>query len=210
MATNTARTTITLQSDNTADDVSDILVNERSALSAVTAAGDYFVDYPAGVVFVYSADGATFPVSLSGAAGTVSITYYQYEESAIAGTLSRFACVCGASGGGNIDLQPGDLLIPGANSNLERWRGTELQDQVIGQVLAIVDDYDEALAKVRTAFSPAIGTDSSGSMANATAGSASANLGQLDQMPGSATGGYSDLTAYAGAVKYAIINLIGR
>jgi hypothetical protein len=204
VAKNTPKTEIALASDNASDDLSDILVNERSAISAVTAAGDYFVDYEAGVIFIYSSDGATLPTSLSGAAGTVSITYFNYEDSAAAGTLSKFASVCGAA------LQPGALLVTGANSNLIEWGGTELQDEVIGQVLAIVDDYNEGLGKVRTAFNPAIDTDSSGSMASATAGSASANLGQLDQMPGSATGGYTDLTHYAGAVKFAIVNLIGR
>ena len=204
VAKNTSKTTISLVSDNSADDVSGILVNERTALSAVTASGDYFIDYDAGVIFFYSADGATLPTAISGAAGSLTITYYQYEESSAAGTLSKFASVCGTN------LQPGDLVIPAANSNLEEWAGTELQDQVLGQVLAIVDDYNEALAMVRTAYSPALATDSSGSMANATAGSSSVNLGQLDQMPGSATGGYTDLTHYAGAVKYAIINLIGR
>lgn len=204
VAKNTPKTEIALASDNSDDDLSDILVNERSAVSAVTAAGDYFVDYEAGVIFIYSSDGATLPTSLSGASGTVSITYFNYEDSAAAGTLSKFASVCGAA------LQPGALLVAGANSNLVEWGGTELQDEVIGQVLGIVDDYNEGLAKVRTAYNPALGTDSSGSMASAVAGSASANLGQLDQMPGSATGGYTDLTHYAGAVKFVIVNLIGR
>lgn len=206
MATQTARTAIALASDSTADDLTTVLVNERTALSAVRAAGDYFIDYPASVIFCYSADGATLPSAISGAAGTLTITYYEYQEAGNAGTgtLSRFACVCGAQ------LQPGDLLIVGANSNFAKWVGTELQDQVMGQVLALVDDYDEGLSKVRTAFNPGIGTDSSGSMANGVAGSASLNLGQMDQMPGTATGGYGDLTTYAGAVKYAIINLISR
>jgi len=202
VAKNTPKTTISLASDNTADDLSSVLVNERSAVSAVKAAGDFFVDYDAGVIFIYSADGATLPTALSGAGGNVSITYFNYEDAA--STVSKFASVLGSN------LQPGALLVTGANSNLVEWAGTELQDQVLGQVLAIVDDYNEGLAKVRTAYNPAIGTDSSGSMANATAGSASVNLGQLDQMPGSATGGYTDLTHYAGAVKFVIVNLIGR
>ena len=202
MATQTPRTALAMACA-AGGDVSTILVNERTSLSAVRAAGDYFVDYPASVLFIYSADGATAPAALSGCT-TPTLTYYEYEDSDAAGTLSRFACVCGAA------LQPGDLLVAGANSNFVKWAGSELQDQVMGQVLAIVDDYDEGLSKVRTAFNPGIGTDSSGSMANGVLGTAALNLGQLDQMPGTATGGYGDLTTYAGAVKYVIINLISR
>ena len=203
VAVNTPRTPITMQSANAADDVSDVLVNERTALSAVTAAGDYFVDYTAGTIFVYSVNGATIPASVTAATGNVSVSYFNYEATSAGGTLSRFATVCGAA------LVPGDLVEAGANSNLIQTAQTGM-DRVLGQVLAIVDDYDEALAKVRTAFSPALGTDSSGSMAAGVAGTAALNLGQLDQMPGSATGGYGDMTTYAGAVRYAIINLISR
>jgi hypothetical protein len=48
-------------------------------------------------------------------------------------------------------------------------------------------------------------------MKNATAGSSSVGLGQLDQMPGSATGGYPDDIHYAGAADtLVVINLISR
>jgi hypothetical protein len=202
LAKQTARTTILLSSASTADDMSTVFVNEVSAISAITSAGDYWMDLEAGVIFVYSADATSLPSAVSGAAGALTLRYFHYED--VTAVFSRFACVYGTN------LQPGQLLVPGVSSNMCEWAGTELSDQVCGQVLAIVDDYDEALAKVRTAYSPAIGTDASGSLSNGLLNTTSIGLGQMDQMPGSATGGYSDLTAYAGAVKYAIVNLIGR
>ncbi len=201
VATNTARTTITMQSTNTADDVSGILVNERSALSAVTAAGDYFVDYTVGVVFIYSFNGSTVPTAISTAAGTVSITYYHYASSA--STLSQYACVLGA-------LAPGDFLIPATGSNLTAAT-TEDFKKIVGQVVGFETYPRDALDRVRTAYSPALSTSAAGTMANATAGSASVNLGQLDQMPGSATGGVTDAIHYAGAAnQLVIINLVSR
>jgi hypothetical protein len=48
-------------------------------------------------------------------------------------------------------------------------------------------------------------------MGAGVAGSASANLGQMDRMPGSATGGIPDLLTFAGgADTVLIINLISR
>ena len=48
-------------------------------------------------------------------------------------------------------------------------------------------------------------------MANGSAGSLSVNVGQLDQMPGTATGGVNELIHYAGAAnQLAYVNLIWR
>lgn len=204
VAKNTARTQITLASDNANDDVSTILVNEVSSPAAVTKAGDFFVDYEVGVIFIYSSDGATLPTALSGAAGTVSITYYR--NSAAASVVSKFASVVAA------DLQPGDFLKAGADSNLVL--ATPASDnfcEILGQVIGFTTEPTDALDRVRTAYNPPLNTDSSGSMANATLGSATVNLGQLDQMPGSANGGYSDQVHYAGAADtLVVINLISR
>lgn len=199
----TERTTITLASDNTADDVSDILVNERTALSAVTAAGDYFVDYDVGVIFFYSIDGSTMPTSLTGAAGTVSVTYYQYED-ANTGNISVFSQLVGAR------VQPGDFLICDNNSNLAVSNSSDFR-LIIGQVLGFVTGPDEGLSKVRTAYDPNINTDATGAMSLGSLSSASTNVGQLDQMPGSATAGYTDLVHYAGAANLtALVNLVSR
>lgn len=203
LAKNTSRTTIALASDNTSDDVSTILVNEVGSVSAVNAAGDYFVDYEAGVIFIYSTDGATFPTALSGASGTVSIAYY-YNDGA-ASVVSKFASVVG-------DVNPGDFLKCDANSNFVVGApGSDAAAVLIGQVLAFFTEPRSGLDKVRTAYNPALNTNSSGSMANGSLGSASVNLGQMDKMAGSATGGVSGLVNYAGgADRLVIVNLIGR
>lgn len=202
-AKNTARTTLVMASTNTADDVSAILLNEKSSVASITQAGDYYLDAVVGVLFLYSADGTTVPTAISGAAGTVSVTYYHYG--AVPSTISRFAQVAG-------DVKCGDFLKVGASSNLVVGDpGSDEAAELIGQVIAIEEHPRDALDRVRTAYSPALGTDSSGSMANGVAGSASANLGQMDQMPGSATGGVTDQLHYAGAAdRLVIINLVGR
>lgn len=203
LAKNTARTTIALASSTSSDNVSSILVNERSSLSAVRQAGDYWVDYPVGVIFIYSNAGDTLPTALSGAAGTVTITYYRYG--AAASTLSKFGQVLGGP------LVPGEFLKVGTESNLVPISGSEDFKEIVGQVIGFEDFPKDGLDRVRTAYNPAINTNSAGSMANGTAGSASANLGQLDQMPGSATGGVDASIHYAGAAnRVCVVNLISR
>jgi len=205
VAKNTARTTITLQSTSASDDLSSILVTEKGSVSAVTQAGDFFVDYLVGVIFIYSADGATIPPVITGAGGTVSITYY--HTNAAPAVVSTFASVL-AEG-----IVPGDFLKVGADSNLVvAAPATDNICDIVGQVLALDNNFPkDSLERVRTAYSPAIGTNPAGSMANAVAGGPATNLGQMDQMPGSATGGYPDLLHYAGgADTLVIVNLISR
>lgn len=206
LAKNTAATTITMQSTVTSDTASVVLSNERTSVSAVQGVGDFFVDLPAGVVFLYSADGATVPSGLSGASGTVSVTYY--HQATAPGVLSKFGCVLASS----TELVPGDFLGCGTGSNWVRINpASATPASHMGQVLGFETWPRDGLDKVRTAFNPAINTDSSGSMANGVAGTSSVNLGQLDQMPGSATGGRTDLLSYAGgADRVVIINVIGR
>lgn len=205
LAQNTLRTTIALASDNTADDVSGILVTEKTAITGVAAAGDFFVDYYAGVIFVYSANGVTLPAALSGAAGTVSITYYRYGTAP--SVTSEFTSLLA----GSTALVPGDFVKCGAGSNFVKANPATDGYHILGQILAFEVHPRDALDRVRTVWDPPINTDSSGTMANGVAGSASVNLGQLDQMPGSATRGYPASIHYAGAAdKLAIVNLISR
>lgn len=193
VAKSTQRTLIT-------SSVSTWLVNEVSGLSAITAAGDFFVDYEAGVIFFYSADGATLPTGV--VAGVATVTYYHYATAA--GTVSKFACALGA-------LVPGDLLKADTNSNwVVATDGTD-HHAVMGQVLGFIEESNSGLDYVRTAYSPAIASDASGGMSLGSASSASTNAGQLDMMPGSATGGVSDLVHFAGAAnKLVVINVFGR
>lgn len=193
VARNTSRTTLVC-SDTT------LLVNEMSSPSAIRAAGDYFVDYEVGVLFTYSWGGTSMPVT-SGQ----TLTYYHYGTAPA--VLSRFGCVLATT----TELLPGMLLTSAAGSNWTYLNpASSTPVNTFGQVLGFVTEPQDLLQYVRTAYA-SLGTDSSGSMANQVAGSASLNLGQMDQMPGSATGGASAAVHYTGAAdRLVIINLIGR
>jgi hypothetical protein len=204
VAENTARTTIVLSC--TAGDVSSILVNEVGAVSAVTQAGDYFVDYAVGVIFIYSSDGSTVPVALSSATAA-TIVYYHLDDAAT--VLSKFACVLADT----TNLKAGDFLK--CSSSGSNWvladPTTDNFAVIMGQIVGFEVHPKDLLQHVHTAYMPALATDSSGSMANGVAGSASLNLGQMDQMPGSATGGMPDLIHYAGAADtLVLINMVSR
>jgi hypothetical protein len=109
-------------------------------------------------------------------------------------------------------LVAGDFLKVGTESNWVRADpATDNFADIMGQVLGFETYPKDYLEYVRTAYDPAIRTDASGGMANAALTGASTGAGQLDQMPGSATGGMSDLVTYAGAANLvAIVNLISR
>lgn len=204
LAIQTPRTAFAVASTGASDTwATAVLVNERSSLAAVTAAGDYWVDYPKGVIFIYSSDGSTLPTALSGATSP-TITYYRTD--AAASVVSKFACVVGGA------IVPGSYLKVTANSNLVLADpASDNFAKIVGQVLSLEVHPKDALDMVRTGFSPALSTSAAGSMANAVAGTASLGAGQMDMMPGSATGGMPDAVNYAGAANtMVIINLIGR
>jgi hypothetical protein len=206
VAQQTSRTTIAMTSTVAGDltTVAGLLVNEKTSLAAVVAAGDYWIDYPMGVIFVWSPDGTALPSSMTLCSGTLSITYYHLASAP--STMSKFSCVLAGS------IQPGDFLKVGSQSNLVvATAGSDRFVDILGQVLAFETYPRDGLDRVKTAFNPVLNTSAAGSMANGTAGSASAGLGQLDRMPGSADGGMPDLVNYAGAADtLVIINLISR
>lgn len=209
IARQTARTPFLLDSTTTADNagLAALVANEVSSPAAVRQAGDYYVDYDFGVVFLYSSDGSTLPTALSGAAGTVRITYYRLN--AAASTVSKFASVLGDSS----LIKPGDFLKPGANSNWVLASPTTDADTylIMGQILGFETYPRDGLDRVKTAFNPVIGTSAAGSLGAGVAGSSSVNLGQMDRMPGSATGGVTDMINFAGAADtMVIVNLISR
>jgi len=194
VAKNTTRTPIT-------STLSGLLTNEVSDINAVAVAGDFFVDYKVGVIAVFSNGGNTLPVAGS------TITYFHYATAP--GIYSVFACVLGTSS----ELRPGDFLGVAADSNWSKLTmdASAVQAAVMGQVLGFESHPMDALDRVKTAFNPALRTNSSGAMSNATLATSSVGLGQMDQMPGSANGGYPDAIHYSGAAdKFVIINLIGR
>lgn len=198
VAKHTARTLMT-------SSVTTLLVNLKDSPSGIVAAGDFWVDLEVGVLFAYSAGGSSLP-TVSGS----TIRYYHYGTAP--GTyISKFASVVATT----TALAPGDFLICDSNSNLVR--ANPATDtfvnvyNVVGQVIAIDSNYPrDGLDRVRTAYS-SLNTNATGAMKNATLATSSVGLGQLDQMPGSATGGYPDLIHYAGAAdSIVLINLISR
>jgi len=210
VAKNTVNTPLTLASNNTNDDLSGVLLFEKSDTGSINAAGDFFVDYDAGVIFVYSVDGASLPSAISGAAGTVSINYYHFATAGgtVAGSsVSRFACAISTTS----ELTPGDFMGCGTDSNWVRLApGTGAEATMVGQVLGFEVHPQGLLEYVRTAYDPAIGTTAAGTM-TAGALNSTGGLGKLDQMPGSATAGYPDAIHYSGASNLmVIINLIKR
>jgi len=194
LATNTVRTPLTFSGGSSAT----LFVNQKSLASEVAASGDFHVDATTGVVSVFAA---------SAPAG-VSLTYSHYA--AAPSSLSTFACAVG-------DLKPGDQLTFDANSNLRVANATNLFigdtsvgnesaniARAMGLIVAQVLDRDvgpkDLLDRVRTGFNPAIGTDATGAHP--------AYLGQLDQMPGTATGGARGNVHYAGAADTVVrVNL---
>jgi len=161
---------------------------EVASIAELTTAGDYFFDYDVGVVLMFETDGNAAPVA------TGTITFYQYESAPA--TVSTYACAIG-------DLKPGDFVRADKDSNYVKANtfsagtriadGTGLvteselalamnevlkrQDEIIGQVLDQDLHPKDYMDRVRTAY-PALGT--------------------VDQMPGSASGGYPAALTYAG------------
>jgi hypothetical protein len=201
MARHTPRTALLFASNQAADaaTLAGVLLYEKDSIAAVRAAGDFYVDYPMSVIFVYSANGTTIPIGALG--GTITLRYFHY--SAAASVLSRFACVLAPAA-------PGDFLVVGTGSNYVKAGNVDFRTIML-QVLKLEEHPRDALDRVRTAYDPALNTDASGSMANGIAGSSIAGMGQLDRMPGSATGGMPDLVSYSGAANLvAVCNIVSR
>jgi hypothetical protein len=194
VAANTIRTPMVFAGTDAA-----LFVNQVDSQADIEVAGDWSVDLDDGVVCVYAT------VTPSG----VTLDYSHYA--AAPATVSVFASAVG-------DPQCGDLLTFDANSNLRVASAANLyigdtssgdeaaniarsHGLIVGQVLdrdaGVPKDY---LDRVRTAYSPAIGTDASGSKPG--------YLGQMDQMAGSATGGAPSNVHYAGAADTVVrVNL---
>ena len=166
--------------------------NEVSSIAEITSAGDYMIDYDVGLILIFETDGNAAAV----AAGTV--LFYHYEVAP--GSVSTYACAIG-------DLLPGDFVRADADSNFVKAKvhdKTEIdtvtsadpevsltsaelagllnlsakrQDEIIGQVLDSDIHPKDYMDRVRTAY---------------------AQLGTLDQMPGSASSGLPTQLTYAG------------
>jgi len=197
VAKNTQRTLITFSEGAGAPlDVATRFAVEKNAAADIAAAGDWHIDLTTGVISVYASSdiGDT----------DYKVAYFHYGSAPTGSSVSKFASALG-------DLKPGDFVKCNADSNFvvaspkaagEATTGDTF-DVIMGQVLEVEDVFGkDALDKVRTAYD-SIGTDASGALP--------AYAGQMDQMPGSATGGVSDKVHYAGAANLVVrINLISR
>jgi hypothetical protein len=189
----TTRTPITF-TDGTLTDSSTRFVTEKSTAAACVSDGDWHIDLTTGIVTVYT------PTTLS---GTYTVSYYNYASAP--STVSVFACAVG-------DLRGGDFLKADSNSNWAlatvKTYGVSNGDNfdtfahIMGQILEVQSEPKDYLERVRTAWS-SLGTSATGSLPG--------SAGQMDQMPGSATGGASLAVHYAGAANLvALVNLVSR
>jgi hypothetical protein len=206
------------------------LGTQVNAVTDIAAAGDYFIDYAAGVLFVYEAGGDAIPSPWTTAA---TLTYYHYESGVSAGNarVSSYFCATG-------DIKTGDFVTYNADSNLVKAVldigtaegydaggtafsadpeydseadnaviSTQLeqaimnyQNGIIGQVIGQVTFPRDYLDRVRTAFE-------SGTSPNIYTGMSNAIM----KTPGSATGGRTDQLTYTGsAERLLIVNIIHR
>lgn len=190
VAANTGRTPVSF-ADNTLTDSATRFVVQKSSVDDVKQLGDWHIDLETGVVTAWAAADPT------GGATAYSVSYSHYAAAPTGSSVSKYACALG-------DLKAGDFLKANADSNWVVAGGSDTFQDIMGQVLELEDVLDkDALGKVRTAFDPPIGTDAAGSLPGYS--------GQMDQMPGSATGGVSDKVHYAGAANLVVrINLVSR
>lgn len=204
------------------------LVREVDTIAAIAGAGDFFMDYEVGAIFLYEAGGNAIPSPW--VAGTTTITYYHYQSTGTAtNTVSTFACATG-----NLDY--GDFLTYDSNSNLIKAEldianaegfdtatpsipyatDPEYDDEtdntvISGQLEAAIDGHLMGIV------GQVIGTVTHGAGRHSRAlldrvktayeGYSAANM----QTPGSATGGRTDQLTYANAAERMIlVNLIMR
>lgn len=187
---------------------------EVSSIADVSSADYYYVDYEAGVMFVYEAGGNAVPSGFTD--GVTTITYYTYEDAA-AGSANLTMALG--------DLRPGDWVTMDANGNYIRAhvdigtapQGTDghyttdpnygaaaddaisgqieatIEEAVfrtLGQVLWIVDHPRSGLDRVKTQYTALTATE---------------------RMPGAATQGMTDaLNLAGGANKMVVINFLAR
>jgi len=186
VAANTDRTPFTFaEGAGAPGDVAARFAVQVDTVADINALGDWHVDLDTGVISVWA----------SGAIGGTdyTLTYSHYASAPT--SVSKFASAVG-------NLKAGDFVKCDSNSNFVVATTEDFKD-IMGQVLEVEDVLDkDALSRVRTAYD---------SLSTSAAGSYPAYAGQMDQMPGSATGGVSDKVHYAGAANLVVrVNLISR
>ena len=192
-------------------------MTEVDSIDAVKVGGSdyFFIDYEAGVLFLYESGGDAIPTGFSTSA---TITYYSYETAAT-GSVDIVQCLG--------DVKVGDFVTFDSTSNYLKWTpdiGTaygggsgaayaadpeyddqatnsiisaqieasmaEMQGRVLGQVGAVWTWPRSGMEKVMTQYTA---------------------LTAVDRMPGTATAGMSDaLVQSGGANKVIVINFFSR
>jgi len=193
VAYNTTRTPTTFANGTLTDSATRFTV-QKTATTDLVSTGDWHIDLVTGIISVYT------PTTI---AGTYLVSYYNYA--AAPATVSVFASVVGNPIGGDFLKSDANsnwtLAVPhvfgdGINNNFDCF------SHIMGQILEVQTEPKDYLNRVRTAWSN-LSTDATGSLPG--------TAGQMDQMPGSATGGYSAAVHYAGASNLvALVNLVSR
>jgi hypothetical protein len=190
---------------------------EVDSIAAVLAGGAnyYYIDYDAGVLFVYSSGGTAVPTGFTD--GVTTCNYYHYES---AGT--SLATIAMATG----DLNPGDFVTFDTNSNYVKWTfdiGT-CTGGAAGDVYAGDPDYPGGTASTISAQLEAAITQAITWPVAQVVGIVNGPVGGLEmvrtqytgltateRMPGTATGGQTDAQNLSGAAfKTAILNFLAR
>ena len=139
---------------------------QRSDISLLVKAGDWYLDADAGIILFWEDGGNAAPVDTAAAALAGNISVFNYEDAASA--QERMTMMVGS-------CRPGDFVSFDEMSNFKVAEPSDHTSQlVVGRLLALYKEPRGLLERVRTGFA--------GDDFDATA-----------KMPGSATGGFSDL-----------------
>jgi hypothetical protein len=139
---------------------------ERSDISLLVKAGDFYLDADAGIILFWEDGGNAAPVDSAAAALAGNISVFEYSSAA--SEQEQMTMMVG-------DCRPGDFVSFDEMSNFKVAEATDHTSQlVVGRLLALYKEPRGLLERVRTGFA--------GDDFDATA-----------KMPGSATKGFSDL-----------------
>lgn len=177
VAKNTTRTPIS-------SDISTVLVKERTSITAVTSAGDWYLDADVGLLFIHADTWATLVTDNT----DPTFSYSYYDDGGIGAASEQWIYFDG-------ECQPGDFVSVDEKSNFVRKGVSDdilaSTDPALGRILFAWTEPRDLLDKVKTAFQLT-------------------NMNAAAKMPGSATAGYSDMITLAAedvADRIVVINV---
>lgn len=152
-------------------DVDGVLLREKTSIDAITRVGDYFLDQEVGLLFVHSTTYATLVSDNT----DPTFSYSYYDDAGIGAASEQWIYFDGEG-------KPGDLVSVDSKSNFVRKGVSEdildSTDPAVGRLLYVLTEPRDLLDKVKTAFNLS-------------------NMPASGKMPGTATGGYSDMITLA-------------